>query len=331
MKIGKRSTEHPNEDKHSTQVTATIALAILITGLFAVTSFAPAHAVSTSNVSVQTYDEKTGWIFGYYVTLWQGGAMVNSCYSTCAFRVQNGVEYQIAVSDYGNECFNHWEGPGQAADNTSRFQDIYYSSSTSVILDAYFTSCSSTTGPGMSQLTVTSQDSSGNALTGYYTALFQGGSEVATGYTTAHYALNNGQTYTIQADSYGNCIFQSWSGGLGTSASTTISITSDTTITAVYDCGGTSSSGSSLTVNSQDQNGNPIFGYYDVLWSSGSVVATGYTTNTFPTSAGQSYSLQVDDYGSCTFAHWADGSTANPRAFTASSGAQSFTAVYACG
>jgi hypothetical protein len=181
--------------------------------------------------------------------------------------------------------------------------------------------------PTTSTLTVASQSLSGTPLTGFYTVLFQDGKVVTTGYTTATFTLDDGQSYVIQADSYGNCIFAHWSNG-ETSASMPISINANTKVTAVYNCGGTSDS--SVTVQSQDQNGNWIFGYYAALKSSSGAVATGYTTKTFVTSAGQSYTVQMASFGSCTFSHWNGGSTKNPRSFTASSSAMTFTAVYNC-
>ena len=193
-------------------------------------------------------------------------------------------------------------------------QAVYYSA-----IDASATTAST--------LTVASQTISGTPLTGFYTVLFQGGKVVTTGYTTATFTLNDGQSYVIQADSYGNCIFAHWSNG-ETSTSMPISINANTKVTAVYNCSGTS--GSSVTIQSQDQNGNWIFGYYTLLKSSGGAMTTGYTTQTFATTAGQSYTVQISNYGSCTFSHWADGGTNNPRSFTASSGAKSFTAVYDC-
>jgi hypothetical protein len=178
-----------------------------------------------------------------------------------------------------------------------------------------------------SNLTVASETTTGTPLTGYYTVLFQDGKIVAAGDTTATFTLTSGQSYVIQADSYGNCIFQHWSNGQ-TTASMSISITSNTEIKAVYGC--TTSSDSSFTVSSQGQNGVWMFGYYAILESGGKVVGTGYTTQTFATNAGQSYTIQVANYGSCIFSHWSDGNTNNPREFPGARGAIGFTAVYSC-
>jgi hypothetical protein len=155
------------------------------------------------------------------------------------------------------------------------------------------------------------------------------GSVVGTGYTPASFTLNDGAAYTVQVDDYGSCYFSYWADTGGAVDARSITINSNTQITAAYNCGG--SNASSVIVNSVDQNGNPIVGYYVRLYSSnGGLVADGYTPHTFSTTAGTAYELGVSNYGTCSFTNWSDGVTSNPRSITASSGALSFTAVYDC-
>jgi len=86
---------------------------------------------------------------------------------------------------------------------------------------------------------------------------------------------------------------------------------------------------SHLTVNSKDISGNPIYGYYTVLFQNGGAIDTGFTPATFSTTSGQTYTVQVQDYGSYFFDHWADnGSTNRDRSFTAASSQLTFSAVY---
>jgi hypothetical protein len=118
-----------------------------------------------------------------------------------------------------------------------------------------------------------------------------------------------------------------WADTGSTDAARAIQISSDTQLTAVYDCNGTSSS--SISINSIAGNGNNIFGYYTVLFD-GNAIATGFTTKTFPTVAGSTYSLLAASYGSCTFSNWSDLVASNPRTVTATSGPLSFTGVYNC-
>jgi hypothetical protein len=213
-------------------------------------------------------------------------------------------------------------------------------------------------------LTIVSQNAVGNSITGYWTVLYNGnGGIVGTGYTPSSYTLSGGQTYRVEADSYRACTFSHWSGG-SISGSTidpvAISITGPTTIVAVYsgaNCGpqttttttATASSPSSssssttastttatgaprVTVQSVNQNGQPITGYWTVLYNgNGRQLATGYTSKTFSgLSSGAAYRIELDSYRNCQFNHWLDtGSTTVARSFTAV-GAQTFVGVYTC-
>ncbi len=188
------------------------------------------------------------------------------------------------------------------------------------------------------QLTVSSQDSTGATITGYYAVLFDSsGNVLSTGFTPATFVLNSGASYSVQADGYGSCQFSYWADTGSSVADRPISISSNTQITAVYSCGSGGGGGggggsSSLTVNSVDLNNNAISGYYIALLdSTGNMVGSGFTTTAFSISSGATYAVQADGYGSCAFSEWSDGVTSDPRSFTASTTAMTFTAVYNCG
>jgi hypothetical protein len=183
--------------------------------------------------------------------------------------------------------------------------------------------------PGDSRLTISTKDTNGNPISGYYTVVNESGSIAATGFTTATFTLTDGQGYTVQVDNYGSCHFDHWQDTGSKTFWRSVSITGDTQYTAVMNCGGGSQS--SVTVQSTDQNGKTISGYYTALFQNGNEVDTGFTPATFSTTSGLTYSVQVSNYGSCSFVKWSDGVATDPRAFTASSGTTSFTAVYSCG
>jgi hypothetical protein len=94
-------------------------------------------------------------------------------------------------------------------------------------------------------------------------------------------------------------------------------------------------SAASVTVESEQEGGGQIYGYFQQLYSGTTQVATGYTTVTFSgLGADDSYSIYANSYGSCTFANWLIGTTnegGNPYQFTAT-GSTDFTliAVYDC-
>jgi subtilisin len=79
---------------------------------------------SSSMVSVITEDGQGNLISGYYTTLWHEGSLVNRTFSPATFTVNDdGLEYQIAVADYGNYVFDHWK----ENDSTERLHTVVIS------------------------------------------------------------------------------------------------------------------------------------------------------------------------------------------------------------
>ncbi len=131
---------------------------------------------------------------------------------------------------------------------------------------------SATTNQATTTLTVNTQDSNRNAITGYYTELDQNGNFISSGFTPYTFTLNNGQTYTISVNNYGNYQFDHWLDTGSVSASRTISISSNSIITAVYRTIPQSPTGLAATAASAsqinlswtaptDNGGSPITGY----------------------------------------------------------------------
>jgi hypothetical protein len=80
-----------------------------------------------------------------------------------------------------------------------------------------------------------------------------------------------------------------------------------------------------------NQNGAAITGYLTTLSStSGSLISTGYTPETFTdVTAGTSYQIALESYGSCTFEDWQGTGSSGATTVTAS-GAQTLVGVYDC-
>ena len=211
----------------------------------------------------------------------------------------------------------------------------------------YYSSISSQL-PPTSQLTVTTLGEQGNTITGYHTDLYNSsGKLVATGLTPVTFTVNTAQTYTVQVNDNGPCQFFYWNTGNPANFytptngnSTTVSIAGDVPVTATFEpvasapstpppaCGIDTSQ---VFLSSINQASQSIFGYYNVIYgSSGNVVGTGFTNDFFPTTFGQTYSVQADSYASCTFTKWSDGVTSDPRSFTATIDDLFLTAVYDC-
>lgn len=92
----------------------------------------------------------------------------------------------------------------------------------------------STDAIGTSHLKVKSVDNFGNPIYGYYTVLSSGGHTISTGFTTARFNLDSGMSYVVEVEDYGDYVFDHWKGSGSTFRAQGISITSDTTMTAVY-------------------------------------------------------------------------------------------------
>jgi hypothetical protein len=71
-----------------------------------------------STISINTANSAGQPIAGYYITLWQNGVQIASCYSQCSFTVNNGQTYQVAAAGYGAEAFNHWQNDGSTGFET---------------------------------------------------------------------------------------------------------------------------------------------------------------------------------------------------------------------
>ena len=231
----------------------------------------------TSKLTVSTQDLNGTPLTGYYSEVFLNGKKLARGYTPATYTLNNGVTYIVEVDGYGSCPFDYWLDTGSTNNQrsitptsdtsltavlncgtpittsttstttaTTTFTTTI-STSTSTTTTASSTTSSSTTttvtttttssGGGTSQLTVNTQDTNGAPLTNYYTELYQNNQTIATGYTPAVYTVNNGQTYTVEADGYGSCAFAYWLDTGSTNNLRTISITAATTLTAVLKCG----------------------------------------------------------------------------------------------
>lgn len=93
-------------------------------------------------------------------------------------------------------------------------------------------------------VTVNSTDMNSNPITGYYVVLSgSGGNQAATGFTPTNFSVIAGASYSVQADSYGNCTFNHWSGGVKNNPMSFTATSGTTSFTAAYNCNSTGSGG----------------------------------------------------------------------------------------
>jgi len=93
---------------------------------------------------------------------------------------------------------------------------------------------SSPSGEATFHLTVNMQSDHGTTLTGYFIQLKQNGITVESGSSLQTFTLISNQQYTIKVNDYGNYAFDHWLDTGSTSSDRNISVSSDTSIVAVY-------------------------------------------------------------------------------------------------
>lgn len=62
-----------------------------------------------------------------------------------------------------------------------------------------------------------------------------------------------------------------------------------------------------ITVTTVNQDGQEIFGMYTVLWNNGNPVQSCFSPCTLSVGGGQSYQVEVENYGQYVFAEWGNG------------------------
>lgn len=314
----------------------------------------PDEDTGTATVRIEALDYNSSdfsnnRINGMYLNLTHNGQLVDEGFTPVTFTLENGKEYEIGAADYGDVHFYFW---GQARDDP--ILPIKVAETSEVLLYAYYVTKddSTDTASTTSELTVNAIDrSSGSQINGYWTVLTQDGNTVETGFTPASFTVDNGENYEVSTADYGQYVFDYWEETGSTARDRSISISSDTSITAVYrnvnesptttpppddeeeeqEDNDPATSQSAITVRTVNAaTDSEIFGYYTILYdASRAVVDSGFSPATFDVTAGQEYTVEVQDYGSYYFNYWQDdGSTSRDKTFEAADSAQILMAVY---
>lgn len=129
-------------------------------------------------------------------------------------------------------------------------------------------------------VTVQSVDQNNNQITGYSTVLYNiGGSAINSGYTPVTFTdISLGSQYSVSPEDYGSCSFNHWQDTGSTTRDRYFDAYGTQTFTAVYNC----NSAASVTVQTVNQNGGKITGYYVGLYNSGgTLINHGFSWVTF--------------------------------------------------
>ncbi len=247
----------------------------------------------SSTLNVKTADLSGNPLNGYYATLSQGDLVAQSAFSPAVFSLDSGETYQVSVADYGDYVFSRWDDG-----STSRTKTISASGPTT--LTAYYTSNQAT-------LTVSSEDVSGETITGLWTVIKKDGATLKTGYSPLSYSGVPG-TYEVTVSDYGDHEFDHWDND-STSSTRRLSVSGNVELTAYYSTG---PSEVELTVRTAGLDGSTITGLWTVIDSDGSET-TGFSPVSYDAEAGRTYTVTVADYRNYVFDHWEDGSKDRSR------------------
>jgi hypothetical protein len=194
-------------------------------------------------------------------------------------------------------------------------------------------------------LTVTSQDTVGTVITGYYVVLFNAASQIVdAGWTPKTFNIDTLQSYTLLVDDFANLQFSHWVDTGSNNRYRALpmgSVLVPSTIIAVFtDISGIPPNGAQISVDSVNTLRVQISGYYASLWQNCQdqtnwqnciFVGSCFTPCNFLVTQGQTYQVAVADFAPEFFTMWSDLSLNRFHSVTVASGTTtiSLTAVYA--
>ncbi|TBR11042.1 MAG: hypothetical protein EPO62_02470 [Candidatus Nitrosotenuis sp.] len=172
----------------------------------------------TQTVTVQSTDLAGNTLTGLWTEISAGSTLVSSGYTTMTYDATTGTQYQVCVSNYQTNVFDHWDDG-----STNSCRTITPTQATT--LTAYYKTSVA--------IKVKSKDLSGNAITGLWTEIYSGTKLVKSGYTTLSYTGKANTQYKVCMSNYQNYVFDHWGDG-STNSCKTITPTQATTLTAFY-------------------------------------------------------------------------------------------------
>ena len=185
-------------------------------------SYATTPPTGQYDITVKSADISNNALTGYYITIDSNGSTIKSGFTPLTYIGSTGGTYVVTAHDYGTVVFDHWDDG-----STSATRQITLNSDETIT--AYYRTPQATW-----TLTVGSQDSAGNVISGYSATLFDSsGRAVAGGFTPATFTLNTGQQYSVGMGDFGTYTFDRWSDE-STANPRSISITANTQLTAIY-------------------------------------------------------------------------------------------------
>jgi hypothetical protein len=217
-----------------------LALSLLIAG--SAGSILGNTASAANTLTVNGYSQDGNTLHMWMTIQQQNGATVKAGLTPLTFAGVTGSTYTVVASNYdaGGIHFDRW---GNGSTNKARSVTL----GSNVWFDAFYRtgaaiSTASTPSPSTYKLTVKSVDLNGNAITGYYTSIASAtnGATDRTGFTPLSFTASAGTSYAVTPGDYNGIVFDHWE-NKSTARTRNVPLNSDTTITAYYRGGQTSS------------------------------------------------------------------------------------------
>ena len=176
-----------------------------------------------SSVTIRSIDDNSGnEIAGYYTILSDdNGNAIETGFTPATFDLAAGQAYTVQVQDYGSYYFNYWQDNSDAdrartftaTDSAQTLTAVYSTSPSAAPPEENNNDEEQPPQPTSGTISVTTVDSSGSQIYGYYTILSQNGNVMQTAFSPAEFTVDGDQTYQVEVSDYGSYAFDHWSDG----------------------------------------------------------------------------------------------------------------------
>ena len=181
----------------------------------------------TPNLTINTQDTTGVSLTGYWTELSQNDQVQADGYTPATYTLNSGQTYTLEADGFASCTFDHWLD----TNSPNNLRDISIISDTSLIAvlncgntvttttttttatTTSTTSTTTTTLADFSQISVSTVNSAGAPIDGYYTTLWQNGVMLQWCYSPCSFVVSNGQTYQVAVADYGGETFSHWSDG----------------------------------------------------------------------------------------------------------------------
>jgi hypothetical protein len=280
-------------------------------GDIATSTFTDTRGAAQRVLTVKSQMTSGTSIGGFWTSLWQNGQVIASGYTPINFTLVSGQQYAVRASGFGQYFFDHWQDNGST--NSTRTVTITQNTAIVGIYRA-----------DVKTLTVNAQLTGGSALNGIVVSLSQNGQSVGSNLTPGLFTANTGAQYTISVSGTSQYTFDHWVDNSSTNPSRSLTVTQDTTLTAVFQ-----RTFRVISVNTKLLDNSTLTNINISASQNGASVASGPSPVQFNLNLGQTYLLSAaSPTTSYQFDHWQDNNTSSASRNVTISQDIAYTAYY---